>query len=409
MNHRADPRGDFEPVLTRWLDATAPEREPDDLLERVLDITAATRRRPAWWRPNGPLASLAQPRLVLTRTLGAAAIVALLSVAVLAAVGIGSRPEVPLPLGHPGFVVAATDGALLLLDDQGTVLHRLPTGDFFGEGTWSAGGSRLARVSGTTDAPVLLITDANLSEVARVALPAGTAPRLSWSPDGRQLAFFTETDTDARVWVVDAKTGSVPVAITNHVLHAIGPSWSPDGAWIAVRSGVALDQQALSVIRPDGTDLRRLSQSARAVEAYCNFSWSPDAGSIVFGTRYNGVWMVAADGSNERSLVGGAEQAYCPSMSPDGTRVALMNWQATGKFIEVLRLADGRRVTPPGPIYDSFPAVWSPDGRSLVTNGRDLTGGPRPLAFLDPDAIEPARIFHLEDGGYVVGWQRLAP
>jgi hypothetical protein len=65
-------------------------------------------------------------------------------------------------------------------------------------------------------------------------------------------------------------------------------------------------------------------------------------------------------------------------------------------------------VWPDGPLWDGGPAIWSPDGRSIVVNGRVLDGGPNPIAVLDPDAKRPARTFVLGNA-MVVGWQRIGP
>jgi hypothetical protein len=71
--------------------------------------------------------------------------------------------------------------------------------------------------------------------------------------------------------------------------------------------------------------------------------------------------------------------------------------------------ADGSRVvTPEGPIWDAFPGVWSPDGRTIAVNGRSITGGEDPRAFVDPMAIAPPRTFFIE-GAFITDWQRLAP
>ena len=405
MTDRSDTSLDFSGTLSDWLDATAPTREPEFLLDRVLATTVATRRRPRWWAPLGPLA---RPRVIAGRSLAVAGLVALLILAIALALFAGSRPQVPLPLGRPGLIVASREGEVLLLDGTGTVRHRLSTGGMFGAAAWSRDGSRLARADGTPDDPVMVITDAALNERVRVVLPPNTVPWFSWSPDGRWITFGTETETMARVYVVETAAGAIPVPITTLAIDALAPSWSPDGQWIAFRGGVELDQQALYVMHPDGSGVVRLSQQGRAVDPGCGIPWLPDGRSIVFGTGFNGIWVVGVDGGNERLILGGTEQAYCPSVSPDGTRVAAMEFLDTGKYIVVTTLDKSHRVTPAGPLYDAWPAVWSPDGRSLVMNGRDLRGGPNPRAFLDPDGVEPARVFFLDDAA-VLGWQRLAP
>ncbi len=398
---------DFDLVLTAWLQDSAPPSVPDGLLEAVLATTGSTARRPGWWAPGG-LADVLIRRRSLGRGLAMAAMIAALALATVAIVAIGSRPQVPLPPGRPGWIVAAQDGELQLLDATGTVRHRLSTGSYLGLGTWSRDGGSLAYVSGDPAGPVLVILDESLVEVARIDLPPDAAPMLSWSPDGTSIAFGVESDRGTRIYVVKARDGAVPIAISDPALQALRPSWSPDGTLIAFRGGVDIDQRALYVMRPDGTGINRLSQGGRAVEPYCGFPWTPDARSIVFSTSYNGIWVVNADGSNERQVTGPSDQAYCASIAPDGTRIAAMIWLDTGKYVVVVALDGRHRVTPIGPLYDSWPVVWSPDGRSMISNGRVLDGSPNPRVFLDPDGIVPARTLFSGDA-VVWDWQRLPP
>lgn len=69
------------------------------------------------------------------------------------------------------------------------------------------------------------------------------------------------------------------------------PLWSPDGHWIAFMSG---DQ--LFVIRPDGSGLRRLTNSARDKRHY---GWSPDSRTIAYGPIFayeqRGLYLVDVD------------------------------------------------------------------------------------------------------------------
>ena len=47
-----------------------------------------------------------------------------------------------------------------------------------------------------------------------------------WSPDGTQLAFFTDRDGNAEIYVMDAD-GSDPTRLTDHVEFDGFPAWSP--------------------------------------------------------------------------------------------------------------------------------------------------------------------------------------
>jgi hypothetical protein len=50
MSERVEPGRGFEDQLARWFEQTAPTREPEDLLGRVLGETISIRPRPRWWR-----------------------------------------------------------------------------------------------------------------------------------------------------------------------------------------------------------------------------------------------------------------------------------------------------------------------------------------------------------------------
>jgi Tol biopolymer transport system component len=130
----------------------------------------------------------------------------------------------------------------------------------------------------------------------------------------------------------------------------------------------------------------------------------------VFGTAGGvyAIWAVDRDGSHERILTSDSVQTFCPSISPDGTRIAAAVWGPLNRFLTIFA-PDGKIIgTPDGPIWDYYPGVWSPDGRTIAVNGRSITGGEDPRAFVDPMAIAPPRTFFIE-GAFITDWQRLAP
>jgi Tol biopolymer transport system component len=80
-------------------------------------------------------------------------------------------------------------------------------------------------------------------------------------------------------------------------------------------------------------------------------------------TRAGGIWTIGADGRRARALL---RDAYAPSWSPDGTKLAFVSRRSGDEEVYLAR-ADGtgvRRLTKlPGP--DLSPA-WSSDGRRLA-------------------------------------------
>lgn len=93
--------------------------------------------------------------------------------------------------------------------------------------------------------------------------------------------------------------------------------------------GQSIGDPKLYIVRPDGSELRRLTD--RDGEEFAP-AWSPDGRSIAFSTGA-AVWIANADGSGIRQVEGAPVCYYTPpthlSWSPDGTRLAAGCWAET--------------------------------------------------------------------------------
>ena len=113
-------------------------------------------------------------------------------------------------------------------------------------------------------------------------MTARTSAPATLHSNSTPIAFDAETDTGSQAFVVDVAPGAVPAPIGDIALHGLRPAWSPDGEWLALRGGVEIDQQALYVMQPNGSGLRRISEAARAVQPWCGLSITTGAaGSLV--------------------------------------------------------------------------------------------------------------------------------
>ncbi len=77
---------------------------------------------------------------------------------------------------------------------------------------------------------------------------------LSWSPDGKAIAFAADVGVDSSIFVADLASGSAR-QIVDEKLRAVDPAWAPDGSVIAFQSEAS---SSLHVVAPDGSDEHQL-------------------------------------------------------------------------------------------------------------------------------------------------------
>ncbi len=156
------------------------------------------------------------------------------------------------------FARATDDGvAVMLVDPDGGHLHLLRRlqGDIM-QTHWAPDGRSLTLVRFPEGYALPDLVTLSLTGGRVLRRIPGVGPQynaVSWSPDGRQLAFVKK---NGRLVVMNADGGG-----RRSLGVGSDPSWAPDGRTIAYVAGERPGGSELRSIRPDGTGMRRLTHN----------------------------------------------------------------------------------------------------------------------------------------------------
>jgi dipeptidyl aminopeptidase/acylaminoacyl peptidase len=284
---------------------------------------------------------------------------------------------------------------LAVIDVEGTGLRALRGCTI--AASWSPDSSHLAcTTSGGVGISVADIASGNVVRLVQ----RGSDP--SWSPDGRTIAYV-----DAGVWVVQAD-GGVPRRVTNRILDS-PPSWSPDSRRLAyIGSATGSGPYDLFTIGVDGAGERRL---VRDVDSTESSQWSPRGSPIAFAKSVahgpsDAIYVVRPDGTGLRRVgpSAGGESSRELSWSSDGA--LLLFARNRFKFsleADVVLSAGG--TGPPRAVTEPFPSGGSNNEPRWLA-GASLTAVPRSRPRMI--ALPPARTLLLPASAAALSIEPLA-
>ncbi len=268
-------------------------------------------------------------------------------------------PGKPLPLRWPrrakqGVLVIGKEVKLLPATEapQSLLTTEHPT-----SADLSPRGDRVAYVKWVNHKPSLVIRELD-SQTERELLPPpspGLAySQLSWSPDGKQIAFVQ----NGAVCKVAVEDGAVSVLFApgpgEEKALVMLPAWSPDSKWIVFGRVRQEPGPRLEIRMVSGSGkLGRLVADGRLraeggiladplAEAY---AWSPDSTRLVFGEELDGtpaLYLISLEQGTTRPPKLLKRAAAYPSWALDGKQLTYTSLRGNREQIHLLGLSDGR-------------------------------------------------------------------
>jgi eukaryotic-like serine/threonine-protein kinase len=122
---------------------------------------------------------------------------------------------------------------------------------------------------------------------------------LAFSPDGRRIAYQRYgTDGDYKIWI-SPRAGGSPVRLNMDERYQNGPTWSPDGNWIAF--GLGAPVRGLGKVAVGARSSAPTMLLGNNIPNFTRPQWSPDGKWILCDT-VEGLVVTSPDGQQTRTI-----------------------------------------------------------------------------------------------------------
>ncbi len=238
---------------------------------------------------------------------------------------------------------------------------------------WSPDGTKLAFISNRDGAEEVYVMNADGTSVKRLTNTPAVEYTAAWSPDGLKIVFDSERDGNRQFYVMNADGTNQTRLTFNPSSDAGLVSFSPDGRQIAFARASPTERSAnynydIWVMNAEGGGGKQLTSDSKFdAEPIC----SADGKTILFISDRDGdfeIYTINSDGSGEANLSQNPANDYFIAWTPDGKQLICMGNSEKLEFNQIyLMNPDGtgrRQITS---FTDKIPRVaYSPSARKFA-------------------------------------------
>lgn len=263
----------------------------------------------------------------------------------------------------------------------------------WGAPAWSPDGQRIACAvsaeAGGLQFDLVMVSAADGSRENVPGARFADVRRMDWLADGSALVISAtdQANSPFQIYQVSVADGAAR-RVTNDLNRYVGVSLTSDSKSLVT---VQVDRRANIWVAPAGADAAaraRQISSGVAVEGIGGIGWTPD-GRVVYSSQASGnwdIWIMDADGQNQKQLTRDSDQNLHPSVSPDGQTIVFESYRGGGSHVWRMNIdgSDQRRLTNGSA---EFTPQFTADGRFVVYQA--LGGGKWNLWRVSVDGGEP--------------------
>ena len=181
------------------------------------------------------------------------------------------------------------------------------------------------------------------------------------SPSGKRVAFGARGD----IYTMPELHGDVRNITESPGARDEGPSWSPDGKWVAYVSDKSGDDEIYLVDQMGKEKERKLTASGHFKQGV---AWSPNSDKMLYSTEENALYLLGKDGGESRLIAKNEHSEITGyAWSPDGAWVAY-DFPARNRnrdiFFYHVKSGETHRITTD--LGDDHEPYFTPDGKYLL-------------------------------------------